>query len=134
MKFLVADWGAQKFKEKLLEYTGLLPEKGKDETKNWNAGYFYGVHPQKQVGLNYLGLNVPVGRMDADDVFELARISKKYGTGDLRTCNSQNIIIPNIPDNQVDALLKEKILEKISIQPKQFMAYSVSCTGIEFAI
>lgn len=132
LKFLVADWGAQKFKEKLLEYTGLLPEKGKDETKNWNAGYFYGVHPQKQVGLNYLGLNVPVGRMDADDVFELARISKKYGTGDLRTCNSQNIIIPNIPDNQVDALLKEKILEKISIQPKQLMAYSVSCTGIEF--
>ncbi len=29
LKFLVADWGAEKFKEKLIEYTGPLQSKGK---------------------------------------------------------------------------------------------------------
>ncbi|MDQ0176525.1 nitrite/sulfite reductase [Bacillus chungangensis] len=132
LKFLMADWGPEKFTEKLLEYTGPLPESGEDEIKEWNAGYFYGVHPQKQKGLNYLGVNVPVGRLQADEVFEIARISKKYGTGDVRTCNSQNLIIPNIRDDKVETLLKENIFERLTIHPQKFIAYSVSCTGIEF--
>ncbi|MCF6408150.1 nitrite/sulfite reductase [Pseudalkalibacillus salsuginis] len=132
LKFLIADWGPEQFKEKLVELTGPLPSKGEDVQKDWNAGYFYGVHKQKQDGLNYIGFNVPVGRLDADEVFEIAEISKQYGNGEIRTCNSQNIIIPNIPDEKVDALLQEKIFERITIEPKRFIAYSVSCTGIEF--
>ncbi|MDX8365814.1 nitrite/sulfite reductase [Cytobacillus sp. IB215665] len=132
LKFLVADWGVEKFKEKLEELTGPLLSKGKNELKEWNAGYFYGVHKQKQEGLSYVGFNVPVGRLTADEVFELARISKAYGNGEIRTCNSQNLIIPNIPDEQVDVLLKEQIFNRISINPRNFIAYSVSCTGIEY--
>jgi ferredoxin-nitrite reductase len=132
LKFLVADWGPEKFKEKLLEYTGPLPSKGRDVNKGWNAGYFYGVHPQKQHGLNYIGFNVPVGRLKAEEVFELARVSKKYGNGEIRNCNSQNIIIPNIPAENVEALLQEEIFQRITIKPKTFIGYSVSCTGIEY--
>lgn len=40
LKFLVADWGAEKFKEKLIEYTGPLQSKGESALKGWNAGYF----------------------------------------------------------------------------------------------
>jgi ferredoxin-nitrite reductase len=90
------------------------------------------VHHQKQQGLNYVGLNVPVGRLNSDEVLELARISKKYGNGELRNCNSQNLIIPNIPDEHVDALLEEKIFDRISTSPLSFIGYSVSCTGIEY--
>ncbi|MGG4547260.1 nitrite/sulfite reductase [Rossellomorea marisflavi] len=131
LKFLVADWGPEKFKEKLLEYVE-LPDGGEDAVTGWNAGYFYGVKPQKQEGLNYVGLNVPVGRLSSDEVLELARISKKYGNGELRNCNSQNLIIPNIPDEHVDALLEEKIFDRISTSPLSFIGYSVSCTGIEY--
>lgn len=131
LKFLVADWGPEKFKEKLLEYVDLLPA-GEDAQIGWNAGYFYGVNPQKQAGLNYIGLNVPVGRLSSDEVLELARISKKYGNGELRNCNSQNIIIPNIPDENVEALLAEQIFERITISPLSFIGYSVSCTGMEY--
>ncbi|WP_257348475.1 nitrite/sulfite reductase [Pseudalkalibacillus decolorationis] len=132
LKFLLADWGPEKFKEKIIEYTGLLHSKGEEQQKDWNAGYFYGVHPQKQKGLNYIGFNVPVGRLHADEVHEIAIISNDYGNGEIRTCNSQNIIIPNIPDEKVESLLEEKIFERITIEPRKFMAYSVSCTGIEF--
>ncbi|SDW96929.1 ferredoxin-nitrite reductase [Marininema mesophilum] len=132
LKFLMADWGPEKFKEKLLEYTGPLPERGENQLKDWNAGFFYGVHAQKQEGLNYVGLNVPVGRLTSAEVLELARISKKFGDGEIRNSNSQNLLIPNIPDEQVEVLLKEKIFDRIRINPPKFIGYAVSCTGIEY--
>ncbi|PLR94868.1 nitrite/sulfite reductase [Bacillus sp. T33-2] len=132
LKFLIADWGVEKFREKLEEYTGPLPTKGEEPAGEWNAGYFYGVHDQKQAGLKFLGFNVPVGRLDAEEVFELARISTKYGNGEIRTCNSQNLIIPNIPDENVDALLAEPIFQRITINPNSFIGHAVSCTGIEY--
>ncbi|MGM0790988.1 MAG: nitrite/sulfite reductase [Bacillota bacterium] len=132
LKFLMADWGPEKFKEKLLKYTGPLPEKGTEPAGGWNAGYFYGIHDQKQPGLKFLGFNVPVGRLSADEVFELSRISAHYGNGEIRTCNSQNLIIPNIPEENVEALLQEPIFSRITINPNSFIGHAVSCTGIEY--
>lgn len=132
LKFLIADWGVAKFKEKLEEITGPLPTSGEDAQKDWNAGYFYGVHKQKQAGLNYIGVNIPVGRLTPDDVIELARISKKYGNGEIRNCNSQNIVIPNIPDENVEEILKEEIFKIFPIAPNKILGYTVSCTGSEY--
>lgn len=132
LKFLVADWGAEKFKEKLVEYTGPLQSKGESALKGWNAGYFYGVQNQKQEGLKYVGFNVPVGRLHAEEMFEIARIAKKYGNGQIRTCNSQNFIVPNIPPENVAGLISEPLFEAISANPKSFIGHAVSCTGIEY--
>ncbi|WLR52823.1 nitrite/sulfite reductase [Bacillus tianshenii] len=132
LKFLVADWGPETFTEKLREYVKGLPEQGTEETHGWNGGYFYGTSKQRQPGLNYIGFNVPVGRLDADEVFEIARIAEKYGNGEVRTCNSQNLIISNVSDEHVDDLLAEKVFERITTEPNKIMAYSVSCTGTEY--
>lgn len=132
LKFLVADWGPEKFKEKLLEYTGVLHDKGISAIKEWNAGYFYGAHKQKQDGLYYVGFNVPVGRLHAEEMYEIARIARQYGSGEIRTCNSQNFIIPNVPKENVATLLNEPLFEAISASPKSFIGYAVSCTGIEY--
>ncbi|CAK6474338.1 nitrite/sulfite reductase [Peribacillus castrilensis] len=132
LKFLVADWGPEQFKEKLLEYTGPLPDKGESAVKGWNAGYFYGIHKQKQDGLNYVGVNIPVGRLNPDEVIEFAELAKKYGNGEIRNCNSQNLIIPNVPDAKLEELKQESIFERFPYQPKKFIGYSVSCTGIEY--
>lgn len=132
LKFLVADWGPEKFKEKLLEYTGKLHDKGTSAVKDWNAGYFYGAHKQKQDHLYYVGFNVPVGRLHAEEMYEIARIARQYGSGEIRTCNSQNFIIPNVPKENVATLLNEPLFEAISASPKSFIGYAVSCTGIEY--
>ncbi|MCF6094232.1 nitrite/sulfite reductase [Microaerobacter geothermalis] len=132
LKFLVADWGPEKFCEKLFELTGELPGRGEDKIIGWNAGYFTGVHPQKQEGLKYVGLSVPVGRMTAEELEELARLADKYGDGSLRTCNSQNIVLANIPDHRIEKLLQEKVLERLTPYPRNFTAFAVSCTGNEF--
>lgn len=132
LKFLVADWGVEKFKEVLEQYTGPLLPAGIDALEKWNAGYFYGVHAQKQDGLSYVGFNVPVGRLHANEVFELGRIARKYGNGEIRTCNSQNLIIPNVPNDRTDELLKEDLFRRITVKPESFIGHAVSCTGIEY--
>ncbi|GAB7387605.1 ferredoxin--nitrite reductase [Bacillaceae bacterium] len=132
LKFLVADWGIEKFQEELEKLIGKFPSRGEDKIIGWNAGNFTGVHPQKQKGLNYVGLTVPVGRLTVEEMFELARLADEYGNGSLRTCNSQNIILPNIPDDKLEALLKEKVLQRLTPFPNAFMRNTVSCTGTEF--
>jgi ferredoxin-nitrite reductase len=132
LKFLVADWGVEKFREELAALIGDMPTSGDDKTVGWKAAYFDGVHEQKQDGLSYLGLSVPVGRMTADELTELARISDVYGKGTLRTTISQNIIISDIPNEKVETALQEQIFERLTPNPKHFMSRTVSCTGNEF--
>ncbi|MBU5442258.1 nitrite/sulfite reductase [Paenibacillus sp. MSJ-34] len=132
LKFLVADWGPEKFKEKLIELIGEMPSSGESKIIGWQAAYFDGVHPQKEDGLNYIGLNVPIGRSNADEFLQLADIADKYGDGKIRTTMSQNIILSGIPDDQIDNVLNEQVLKRLSPFPKHFMSRTVSCTGNEF--
>lgn len=132
LKFLVADWGPDKFKEKLVELVGEFPSRGEDKTLGWQAAYFDGVHPQRQKGLNYIGLNVPVGRLDADELVELADLAEAYGDGKIRTTMSQNIILSGVRDEAVEELLRAPVLQRLTPNPKHFMSRTVSCTGNEF--
>ncbi|TVY09363.1 nitrite/sulfite reductase [Paenibacillus cremeus] len=132
LKFLVADWGPEKFKDKLIELIGDMPSSGEDKTVGWKAAYFDGVHKQKQEGLNYVGLSIPVGRLSGDEFLELARIADEYGDKTIRTTVSQNIILSGVSDANVDKVLGEKVLERLTPEPAHFMSRTVSCTGNEF--
>lgn len=55
---------------------------------------------------SYAGLHIPVGRVQADDMNELARLVDTYGSGELQLIVEQNIIIPNIENSKLKALLK----------------------------
>ncbi len=132
LKFLVADWGVTKFRDMLVAQIGEMPTQGEDRVKGWTAAYFDGVHEQKQEGLSYIGLNVPIGRLNANELDELARISDVYGQGMLRTTISQNIIISDIPNERVDEVLQYPIFNRLNPKPKPFMSRTVSCTGNEF--
>lgn len=132
LKFLVADWGVEKFQEELVKLIGEMPSLGEDKVIDWNAAYFDGVHEQKQEGLSYLGLNVPVGRLNAQELEELARIADEHGDGTIRTTMSQNIIIPGIQTVNVDKVLKEDVFKRLTPFPKRFISRTVSCTGNEF--
>lgn len=132
LKFLVADWGPEKFKEKLIEIIGEMPSRGEDKTVGWQAAYFDGVHPQKQEGLNYIGLNVPVGRTNSEELEQLADVADNYGDGKIRTTMSQNILISGIPNDKVEEALQASVFERLTPNPKNFMSRTVSCTGNEF--
>ena len=133
IKFLIADWGVEKFLEELVQVTGEWETQGEDLMEGWNAGYFYGIHEQKQEGLYYAGLSVPVGRMNAEEFIELARLAEEYGDGIIGTCNSQNVLIRNIPAHKIEAFKAESIVvNRFILNPNTFVGYAVSCTGIEY--
>jgi ferredoxin-nitrite reductase len=88
-----------------------------------------GVHPQKQEGLCWVGLNVPMGRLEADSMAELARLAALYGSGDLRFSESQNVVIADVPADRAEALLAEPLLRRFPAVPGPLLAEAVSCTG-----
>ncbi|MGA1304475.1 MAG: ferredoxin--nitrite reductase [Cyanobium sp.] len=92
-----------------------------------------GVHPQKQAGLSWAGLNVPLGRLDAAAMVDLADLARTFGSGQLRLTESQNVVISDVPNERIEALQAE--LERPERQrafrlfPGPLMAEAVSCTG-----
>lgn len=132
LKFLIAAWGVEKFQAHLEELIGNFPARGDDMTVGWQAAYFDGVHPQLQSGLHYVGLNVPIGRLNAEEFGQLAALAEQYGDGTLRTTMSQNIILTGIPEEHLDAVLSAPVLQRLTPFPKPFMSRTVSCTGNEF--
>ncbi|GJP55008.1 hypothetical protein CLOM_g14001 [Closterium sp. NIES-68] len=77
---------------------------------SWTRRSYLGVHPQKQPGLVFVGLHVPVGRVHPSTLYELARLAEEYGSGEVRLTVEQNVIIPNVPVGRVGELLKEPLL------------------------
>ena len=88
-----------------------------------------GVQPQKQPGLHWVGLSVPVGRLDAAAMAELAAVARRHGNGELRFTEAQNVLIANVPADRLEALLAEPLLQRFSPTPGALMAEAVSCTG-----
>ena len=109
----------------------LLDAALKDEIV-WDKRDYIGIHDQKQPGLKFIGLHVPVGRLDAEQMFELARLAEVYGTGELRLTVEQNVIIPHVPESRIEALLGEPLLQTFSVEPSTLARSLVSCTGAQF--
>lgn len=133
LMWLIDEWGIAKFRETVaaqLSYP-LLEAAPKDEI-DWEKRDHVGVYAQKQQDLNYVGLHVPVGRFQADEMLELARLAEVYGTGEIRLTVEQNVIIINVNNDRLQPLLQEPLLEKFSIDPAPLVRELVSCTGAQF--
>ncbi len=132
MAFLIADWGVEKFRTELeLRHSKTLLPAGKDmrgEMKTDHTGIF----SQKQKGLNYVGLVVPVGRITTTQLHEVARLADGYGSGEIRLTQGQNLIIPNVPDEKIGDLTSESLLKELRYDPSEVMRGMVSCTGIDY--
>lgn len=133
LMWLIDEWGLEKFRAAVERQIGhpLLRAAEKDEVV-WHKRDLLGVHAQKQPGLNFVGLHVPVGRLNALEMMELARLAEVYGSGELRLTVEQNVLIPNVPDSRVAPLLKEPLLKKFSPNPGPLQRGLVSCTGNQF--
>jgi ferredoxin-nitrite reductase len=132
LKFLIADWGPEKFLAEVTKLIGEMPTAGEDKTVGWSASFYDGVHPQIQPGLSYIGLSVPVGRTNSNEFEQLAVIADQYGDGHIRTTQSQNIILSGIKNEDVQSVLKSTVLQRLTPFPKLFASRTVSCTGNEF--
>lgn len=132
LKFLIQDWGLEKFEAELRQKLPELPTAGKDELLGWNGGTVLGLHEQKQAGFYYLGIGVAAGRLPAADFRQFLQIADNYGTGEIRFDHSQNLIIPGIPKQQLAALKNETILQQYSYQEEHMANQGLACTGSQY--
>ncbi|ACK66478.1 Ferredoxin--nitrite reductase [Rippkaea orientalis PCC 8801] len=133
LMWLIDEWGIEEFRAKVAAEFGrpLATAAEKDEI-DWEKRDHIGVFAQKQPGLNYVGLHIPVGRLYAEDMIDLARLAEVYGGGEIRLTVEQNVIIPNIPDENLNPFFAEPLLQKFSINPPSLERSLVSCTGAQF--
>ena len=131
MRYLVQEIGPEQFREELQKRVSVeLEPAGEDLTKRYRGDHI-GVHPQKEDGLFYVGLNVPVGRMSGEQFEEAGRLAEEYGR-EIRLATDQNLIITGVPEGRLDDLLAEPLLERYSPNPGAFERGIVACTGSEF--
>ncbi len=132
MRYLVQELGPEGFREALAARAHFeLPTAGEALTTRYRGDHV-GVHAQKQPGLVYVGCSVPVGRMSGIELVEVARLAETYGDGTVRTGTDQNFILTGVPEDRVDDLLAEGLLQKYSPFPGPFSRGVVACTGSEF--
>jgi len=132
MRYLVQELGPEGFRAELaLRARFDLTPAGHELTRRYRGDHV-GVHPQKQAGLFYVGCTVPVGRLHGIDLVEAARLAETYGDGTVRLSPDQNFVLSGVPEDRLDALLAESLLEKYSPFPGPFTRGVVTCTGSEF--
>ncbi len=133
MMWLIDTWGMEKFRAEVETEFGktLACAAPKDEITQDKKDHL-GVHLQKQEGYSYVGLHVPMGRLTAESMFELARLAEVYGNGEIRLTVEQNVIIPNIANENLETFLSESLLEKFTINPSTLTRSVISCTGAQY--
>jgi len=61
-----------------------------------------GVHKQKQEGLNWIGVSLPLGKITCEQMRELAKIAQDLGDGDIRLTVWQNLLLSGVRDRNVE--------------------------------
>lgn len=134
LKFLVADWGAEKFRQVLEdEYLKRKLVDGPAPLEvSSDARDHVGVFPQ-QDGLVYVGAAPTVGRMSGTRLNKVADLAQAAGSDRVHLTAHQKLVILNVQPDKADALVEG--LEAIDLRvgtATRFRRGTMACTGIEY--
>jgi sulfite reductase (ferredoxin) len=133
LKFLVADWGAERFREvleteylhrPLLDGPAPVPVAPKDRDH-------IGVHEQRD-GNFYVGFAPRVGRVDGATLARVADLAEAAGSDRIRTTTDQKMLILDVPQPRVEELAAGLAALDLQVRPSVFRRHTMACTGIEF--
>jgi ferredoxin-nitrite reductase len=132
LKYLVDDWGIPKTlaetEQKLTFPLRYFPLSECDISPKKSKHGHLGIHPQTD-GKNYLGVLTPVGRISVDQMHQLADIADRFGRGEIRLTVWQNLIIPGISDDQVEAAAAAVVATGFDYRPAALTGGLIACTG-----
>ncbi|HVV09351.1 nitrite/sulfite reductase [Amycolatopsis sp.] len=132
IKFLVKDWGAQKFREiletkyldrKLID--GPAPEAPEVQRDH------VGVHKQKD-GKFYVGAAPIAGRVSGSTLIAVAKAAERAGSGRVRLTPQQKLVVLDVPEAELPGLQAELAELGLPTQPTPWRRGVMACTGIEF--
>ncbi len=132
LKFLVADWGVEKFRE-VLENEYLQRPLISCDSPASPVGHrdHIGVHPQHD-GKLYVGIAPTVGRVSGTMLVRLADLIEEYGVAGARLTPYQKIVLVGVDPSVVDELVDRLDEIGLSARPSGWRRNTMACTGIEF--
>lgn len=133
LKFLVADWGTERFREVLeKEYLGAaLPDGPAPAPPAPGSRDHVGVHRQRD-GRYYVGVAPHVGRTSGNQLWQVADLAQTFGSGRVRTTIEQKLLIIDVPERNLPELVAELDAIDLPARPSMFRRSTMACTGIEF--
>jgi sulfite reductase (ferredoxin) len=133
MKFLMADWGPEKFRQVLQdEYLHeQLPDGPAAAPPKHDQRDHVGVMRQKD-GRNAVGFALRTGRIGGTLLARLADLADEYGDGRIRTTAQQKLVILDVPDERVEDLVTALAAYDLQVRPSAFRRGTMACTGLEF--
>ncbi|HTW16610.1 MAG TPA: nitrite/sulfite reductase [Nocardioides sp.] len=132
LKFLVQDWGVEKFRE-VLEKEYLGRELVSCESPASPVGHrdHIGVHEQKD-GRFYVGVAPTAGRVSGTLLIQLADLIEEYGVAGARLTPYQKIVLIGVEGDRVEELVARLDEIGLSARPSNWRRNTMACTGIEF--
>jgi sulfite reductase (ferredoxin) len=131
--FLKHGWTADTFQSELETRIGFhldhaVPETPPDDVYRDHVG----VHRQKQPGLFYVGAAVLRGRISAQQMRTAAELAAQFADTQVRTTNMQNLLIVNVPEQNVHALANGLAAAGLPVAGSPFWRGAIACSGSEF--
>ena len=132
LKFLMKDWGPEKFRGVLEETVGYAFADLAEPAPSALAGREHiGVWPQKD-GNTYVGFAPKAGRVSGHQLRAIARLAARYGDGRVRTTTQQKMVLLGVPEGKTTELLSELDTLDLPARATSFRRGTMACTGIEF--
>jgi ferredoxin-nitrite reductase len=133
LKYVLDAFGFEKFlahvEEKLGRSLTKVPADAIASRPAYDRSAHIGVHPQKQPGLNWIGVVFPVAKISTDQMRGLAKIAQDLGDGDIRLTVWQNLLISGVADANVPLAVAAIEQIGLSTQATPLRAGLIACTG-----
>ncbi|MBF6243417.1 nitrite/sulfite reductase [Nocardia elegans] len=132
LKFLIKDWGIEKFREVLEEkYLQRKLNDGPAPEKPARPIDHVGVQRLRN-GLNAIGFSPIAGRVSGTILTQVADAVERVGADRIRFTPYQKVVVLDVPDDKVEELIAE--LEPLGLQarPSAWRRNLLACSGIEF--
>ncbi|MGP5496466.1 nitrite/sulfite reductase [Corynebacterium flavescens] len=132
LKFLVAQWGIEKFREVLeKDYLDAPLLDGEPLEVEPGSRDHLGVHKQKD-GKLYLGVKPTVGHATGEQLIAIADVAEEFGIERIRTTPMKELLFLDVEEEKIPALSRALDDTGLYSQPSEFRRGVISCTGLEF--
>jgi ferredoxin-nitrite reductase len=133
LKYVIDGMGMDKFlglvEEKLGHKLIRVPAEALAPRPAFDRKAHLGVHKQKQAGLNWIGVALPLGKVTSDQMRGLAKIASDLGDGDVRLTVWQNLLIPGVSDANVALATAAIEAMGLAVKASEIRAGLIACTG-----
>jgi ferredoxin-nitrite reductase len=133
MKYVIDGMGLEKYLALVEEKLGQALTRAAPEAlaprPDFDRMAHIGVHKQKQEGLNWIGVSLPLGKVTCEQMRGLARIAHDLGDGDIRLTVWQNLLIPGVRDENVELAVAAIKKIGLAVEASQIRAGLIACTG-----